>query len=114
MTGIFSSLPQGSKDYQICVVLIAIGIIFYYLGQMGIAMVFFSIGIVLYLFFSYTYSFHMWRSVAMMTLLTIMMRVSMTSMMTLLLMKIREAMMPMVKIRTIKDESHHRIPGVPC
>ena len=41
----------------------------------------------------------------MTTLSTIMMRISMTSMMTLLMMKIREAMMPMVKIRTIKDES---------
>ncbi|MFA5268784.1 MAG: hypothetical protein WC379_12510 [Methanoregula sp.] len=61
MTGFFSSLPQGSKDYLTCLVLIVIGIIFYYLGQMGIAMVFFSIGIVLFVFFSNTYSFHMWR-----------------------------------------------------
>jgi hypothetical protein len=62
MTRIFSLLPQGSKDYLTCVVVMAIGIIFYSLGQMGLAMMFFSVGIVLFMFFSYTYSFHMWRA----------------------------------------------------
>jgi hypothetical protein len=61
MTGIFSSLPQGSKDYLTCVVIMAIGIILYSLGQMGFAMMFFSVGIVFFMFFSYTHSFHMWR-----------------------------------------------------
>jgi len=61
MTEIFSSLPQGSKDYLTCVIVMVVGIIFYSLGQMGLAMLFFSVGIGLFMFFSYTYSFHMWR-----------------------------------------------------
>jgi hypothetical protein len=61
MTEIFLSLPQGSKDYLTGPIVMAIGIIFYFLGQMGLAMMFFSVGIVLFMFFSYTYLFHMWR-----------------------------------------------------
>jgi hypothetical protein len=61
MTEIFLSLPQGSKDYLTGPIVMAIGIIFYFLGQMGLAMMFFSVGIVLFMFFSYTYLLHMWR-----------------------------------------------------
>jgi hypothetical protein len=51
MTEIFPSLPQGSKDYLTGPIVMAIGIIFYFLGQIGLAMMFFSVGIVLFMFF---------------------------------------------------------------
>jgi hypothetical protein len=57
----FELLPRGSKDYLIWAVVIIIGIIFYYIGQQGLAMLFFAVGIVLYLFFSFTEGFHLFR-----------------------------------------------------
>jgi hypothetical protein len=62
MTEIFLSLPQGAKDYLIWAIIMAIGIIFYYIGQMGLAMLVFSIGIVLYMLFSFSDTFHIFRN----------------------------------------------------